>query len=342
MNLRYEILSLVKNAGIMPRADLLEELKSKGIGLKRITDNINAAAKDGVISKTLDDGAVAYKLTAKGLTRLSMPPDSKKHSVVRKPKPVVGKNNTGSAQSVAPLESPPAEVRSVEPEGGNGVGSAAPSFSEMALTRVVDDRDKAVSQRDAWRELAERFGADTPEELHQMIFAFESRLKTQANTIKDQDAEIARLEAAVVANPMTVRTLTEECARLKAENTALTTLNESMPGFGAAYKAQEVDRYLTLRNVLERAYSQASTGKGAERHAQDLPFDEQPMQTISQLVGTHQGLLYQAIKKTQESTRLPTDRAIAELLGAINYLAGAVIYLEAEGGLKWTTEPAEL
>jgi hypothetical protein len=88
--------------------------------------------------------------------------------------------------------------------------------------------------------------------------------------------------------------------------------------------------YASLRAVLSRAYAQAAKGKGAERHAQDLPFDEQPMQVISHLLGTHQGLLYQAIKKTQESTRLPTDRAVAELLGAVNYLAGAVIYLETE------------
>ena len=89
--------------------------------------------------------------------------------------------------------------------------------------------------------------------------------------------------------------------------------------------------YQHLQDVLNRAYSQAESGKGAERHGQDLPFTDQPMQTISRLIGTHHGLLYQAIKKAQESTRLPTvDRQVAELLGAINYLAGAVIYLENE------------
>ena len=40
--------------------------------------------------------------------------------------------------------------------------------------------------------------------------------------------------------------------------------------------------------------------------------------------------LGQAAKKAQESMRLPAGRDVAELLGAINYLAGAVIALERE------------
>ena len=38
--------------------------------------------------------------------------------------------------------------------------------------------------------------------------------------------------------------------------------------------------------------------------------------------------LGQAAKKAHESQRLPAGRDVAELLGAINYLAGAVIALE--------------
>ena len=56
------------------------------------------------------------------------------------------------------------------------------------------------------------------------------------------------------------------------------------------------------------------------------------MQTISDLLNGNEGLLYQAIKKVQESTRLDRDKAVFELLGAINYLAGAVIHLEKDNG----------
>lgn len=88
------------------------------------------------------------------------------------------------------------------------------------------------------------------------------------------------------------------------------------------------DGYHALSDVLARAYEQAAKGKGAVRHADGRPFTEQPMQTISELLGTHEGLLYQAMKKIQESNRMDKDAAIRELLGAINYLAGAIIFLE--------------
>ena len=88
--------------------------------------------------------------------------------------------------------------------------------------------------------------------------------------------------------------------------------------------------YKTLSDVLERAYQQAAHGKGKERHANNLPFDKQPMQTISQLVGSADGLRYQAIKKIQEAGRMDKDAAVKELLGAINYIAGVIIYIESE------------
>ncbi len=89
------------------------------------------------------------------------------------------------------------------------------------------------------------------------------------------------------------------------------------------------DNYTTLRNVLDRAFEQASSGKGQERHGQNLPFDKQPMQQIQDLVG--EGFaLGQAIKKMQESQRLSHDAAIRELLGAINYIAGVIIHKERE------------
>lgn len=85
--------------------------------------------------------------------------------------------------------------------------------------------------------------------------------------------------------------------------------------------------YASLANVLQRAFAQASAGKGKERHANALPFDQQPMQTIASQFGVG-FLLGQAAKKSQESQALPPGRDVAELLGAINYLAGAVIFLE--------------
>ena len=102
----------------------------------------------------------------------------------------------------------------------------------------------------------------------------------------------------------------------------------------------DVPGYASLADVLARAYDQAARGKGKERHAQDLPFDQQPMQTISQLVGSADGLRYQAIKKIQEAPRLAPEAGVRELLGAIVYLAGAIIHQEQRQAQE-QTPPSE-
>lgn len=90
-----------------------------------------------------------------------------------------------------------------------------------------------------------------------------------------------------------------------------------------------VPGYGQLARVMLRAYGQAAVGKGKERHAQhDEPFHKQVMQDGAKRFGTG-ALLFQAFKKSEESQRLPVDRAVNELLGAMVYLAGAVICLEA-------------
>jgi hypothetical protein len=88
-----------------------------------------------------------------------------------------------------------------------------------------------------------------------------------------------------------------------------------------------VEGYNCLRDGLVRAYDQAAKGKGDERHAQGSAFEDQPMQKIIDLYGVGFAL-GQSAKKAQESMRLPKDRAITELLGGINYLAGVIINME--------------
>lgn len=94
---------------------------------------------------------------------------------------------------------------------------------------------------------------------------------------------------------------------------------------------KNVSGYERLADVLERAFDQAATGKGAERHDDDKPFHQQPMQAIGDRRGVG-FILGQADKKSEEAqgmaNRGQVDAAVRELLGAINYLAGAVIWLE--------------
>lgn len=84
--------------------------------------------------------------------------------------------------------------------------------------------------------------------------------------------------------------------------------------------------YEKLFCVLADALDQAANGKGKDRHASaGVPFEDQPMSSISRTLGSVDGMLYQASKKAGESRRLPDGRAQAEILGAINYLAGVHI-----------------
>lgn len=88
--------------------------------------------------------------------------------------------------------------------------------------------------------------------------------------------------------------------------------------------------YERLAETLDTALYQAQSGKGRERHANDKPFMQQPIMEICRMVGPGFAL-GQAIKKAQESTRLPGHGAkVRELLGAINYLAAAVMLIEEQ------------
>lgn len=88
--------------------------------------------------------------------------------------------------------------------------------------------------------------------------------------------------------------------------------------------------YEALAAILNEAHDQAATGKGRERHANDKPFDRQPILEIGRMVGPGFNI-GQAMKKSQEAigmaSRGANDAAIRELLGAINYTASAILLI---------------
>lgn len=95
---------------------------------------------------------------------------------------------------------------------------------------------------------------------------------------------------------------------------------------------QEYNDYCTLASVFNEACCQAAYGKGKERHNRDCKeFRKQPIMTITRDVGL--GFpVGQCCKKAVEAIGLleskGPDAARNELLGAINYLAAAVIYID--------------
>lgn len=86
--------------------------------------------------------------------------------------------------------------------------------------------------------------------------------------------------------------------------------------------------YHRLAKALLGAYAQAAHGKGKVRHANDLPFERQRMQTIAEGQGSAEGLIYQVCKKAQESQRMARGDKIHELGGVIVYAAGAIVFEE--------------
>lgn len=86
--------------------------------------------------------------------------------------------------------------------------------------------------------------------------------------------------------------------------------------------------YESLKQVLNNALSQASEGKGKERHAEEgEPFEKQQIVEIGRRLQGNPaaGPLFQAVKKIYESGRLDDGRGIHELYGAINYIAAAIL-----------------
>lgn len=99
--------------------------------------------------------------------------------------------------------------------------------------------------------------------------------------------------------------------------------------------------YERLAAVLQMAHDQAAGGKGKERHANDKPFHEQRMLSISHELGSPYGMAYQACKKISEGLQLGDfERTVAELLGAINYTAGIVVYLQDKQPTFMTFKPS--
>ena len=70
------------------------------------------------------------------------------------------------------------------------------------------------------------------------------------------------------------------------------------PPFAPVAVFGNVEGYEKLLNVLARAFNQASSGKGHERHANGEPFHEQVMADGAKRFG-HGALLFQAYKKSE-------------------------------------------
>ena len=109
--------------------------------------------------------------------------------------------------------------------------------------------------------------------------------------------------------------------------------NAGEKGWGVGTPPSD-DGYDSLRAIYAQALEQAQGGKGLERHANGLPFDQQPICQGGRRFGVG-CLVYQAWKKSHETPVLLAldngkERAVRELLGVINYAAAAIIVLQED------------
>jgi hypothetical protein len=88
------------------------------------------------------------------------------------------------------------------------------------------------------------------------------------------------------------------------------------------------DPFGPLKRVLDEAFQQSASGKGAERHGRGVPFDRQPILEIQRMVGPGFAL-GQCMKKASEAagmvSRGDREAACRELLGTIVYAAAAIV-----------------
>ena len=174
--------------------------------------------------------------------------------------------------------------------------------------------------------------------------------------LKEQIGEIAHIAKltedalrSVAAEHVSLRSLAEtivECRDLLNQINELLVGEAPIPSSSPVNNADELTHvvfkkfaaapgYEQLVQVFAAAHDQAAYGKGKERHANGLPFHEQRMQSISDLVGSPDGMVYQLVKKTTEGLQFDSpEKREHELLGALNYLAGIVIWLRRHEAAK--------
>lgn len=216
-SIRQAILTTLNTHGELTVDGMLDQITD--FDRKAISSNVAQLVTEQLATRRKDDftGAPAYRITDLGKSRIKSDAAPVKESLITESaKPVVKQNSTTEAIC---YESDVRELRKLVEAGAQ---ENARLHQENQSLRV-DINNLIVNER----ELSEAGSV--------VITACE-RLTAEA-TIKESE----------------LQTVIEECNRLKSENMALTTLNESMPGFGAAYTEAKSDgQQVTVEQFMVR------------------------------------------------------------------------------------------
>lgn len=219
MNLRYKILEAVSKSPGAPASEICEVIEHDK---QKTTWSVRDCAKAGLLSVRRDDvtGLPGYTLTDAGKARLAEGPASKQGSNMQQE----------AARKDDALPEPASKPEGASPgERDEELNSLRRQVAEHASALAIMDEQvmaaRAVLVPLMHGELDD--GSATLKEVAERVSAGMSGL---VGTLVDKDAELFRQATLVVE-------LRAEIARLQSENIALKTLNDAMPGFGAAFNA---------------------------------------------------------------------------------------------------------
>ena len=219
--IRIQILTLLARKQDLTVADMIDSLPD--FSEKQIGDNCYQAKQDGLLSSRMDGitRKQAYSITEQGKARIKSEAAPVKESLA---KPVVKENLTTQSVIVSP-------EKIAEIEAAIGAGQAENGRLRAALKESEQVRENhAKSLLDLECEKIEL-------------------LRENSVLRESQSAGVTRIDELSAA----LEQEHDEAMRLKSENMALTTLNKSMPGFGAAYtKAKSTEQQVTVEQFMIR------------------------------------------------------------------------------------------
>lgn len=241
-SIRQAILITLNTHGELTVDGMLDQITS--FDRKTIGANVAQLVTEQLATRRKDDftGAPAYKITALGKSRiksdsttLPMPVSTRqtdlKVTLTTEPaKSVVKENLTAVAIC---YESDVRELRKLVEDGAE---------ENARLRSALKDSEQVIESmaQVALRETKSLLGLECEK----------IELLRENSTLREsQSSGVQRID--VLSEELD--TVVSECNRLKSENMALKTLNESMPGFGAAHEAvKSADQQITVEQFLIR------------------------------------------------------------------------------------------
>ena len=224
-SIRQSILIALHKNGEQTVDDLLDQVT--GYTRKQIGDNLAQLVVEKLATRRKDDitNLPAYKITDLGKSRIKSDAVAVKDSLTTQPAtPVVKENLTTQSVIVSPEKIAEIEAAIDAGQAENGRLRAALKKSEQVL------------------EIHENKLLDLECEKIEL-------LRENSLLRESQSAGVTRIDELSAA----LEQEHDEAMRLKSENMALTTLNEAMPGFGAAYtEAKSTEQQVTVEQFLVR------------------------------------------------------------------------------------------